>query len=84
MRLCEIGDRSLGEVAQDLDLIQSALRDGVQVADLDADNGSADALTTDEHAELVQFRAEHKELLTDREIRERAVKFVLKGSPWSR
>ena len=72
MWLCEIGDCSLDEVVQDLDLIQPVLREGVQVADSDAGNGSADALTTDERAELVQFRREHKQLLMDREIRERA------------
>ena len=52
----------------------------MQVVDPDAGNGSADALTTDQRAELVQFRREHKQLLMDREIRERAAKFVAKRS----
>ena len=68
VRLCKAGDRSIERVAKDLDLTETALREWVQRADIDAGNGPAGALTTDERAELARLRRENKQLLMDREI----------------
>ena len=68
VRLCKAGDRSIERVAKDLDLTETALREWVQRADIDAGNGPTGALTTDERAELARLRRENKQLLMDREI----------------
>jgi transposase len=81
VRLCKAGDRSIERVAKDLDLTETALREWVQRADIDAGNGPAGALTTDERAELARLRRENKQLLMDREILKRAAKFFAKESP---
>ena len=39
VRLCRIGDRSVAQVAKDLDLTETALREWVQRADVDAGKG---------------------------------------------
>jgi len=41
VRLCKVGDRSLRQVAKDLDLTETALREWVQRADVDAGKGPA-------------------------------------------
>ena len=71
VRLCKAGDRSIERVAKDLDLTETALREWVQRADIDAGNGPTGALTTDERAELARLRRENKQLLMDREILKR-------------
>jgi len=48
VRLCAVGDRSIAQVADDLDLSESALRGWVQRAEIDAGNGPPDALDTAE------------------------------------
>ena len=46
VRLCKAGDRSIERVAKDLDLTETALREWVQRADIDAGNGPAGAAAT--------------------------------------
>jgi transposase len=67
VRLCKVGDRSVTQVAADLDLTETALREWVKRSDVDAGNGPPGALTTDERAELAQLRRENKRLLMERE-----------------
>jgi transposase-like protein len=62
VRLCRIGDRSIAQVAKDLDLTETALRDWVHRADVDAGKGPSGALTSDERAELARLRREIKQL----------------------
>jgi len=59
VRLCRVGDRSIGQVAQDLDLTETALREWVQRADVDEGKGPTDALTTSERAEVRQIAQNH-------------------------
>jgi transposase-like protein len=54
VRLCKVGDRSIGQVANDLDLTETALRAWVRRADIDAGNGPPGALTTAEREELAR------------------------------
>ena len=70
-RLCRAGDRSNERVAKDLDLTETALREWVKRADIDAGNGPAGALTTDERAELARLPRENKRLLVDRKIQKK-------------
>jgi transposase-like protein len=78
VRLCKVGDRSIGQVANDLDLTETALRAWVRRADIDAGNGPPGALTTAEREELAQLRRENKQLRMDREILKAAATFFAK------
>jgi transposase len=73
---CSRGDRSIGQVARDFDLIETAVREWVRQADVDA--GRRDGLTTTEREELSQLRRENRRLREDVEILKRATAFFAK------
>ena len=74
VELCQRGERSVGQVAKDFDLTETAVRAWVKQADLDAGTRS-DGLTSAERAELAQLRKELRETREEREILKRAVAF---------
>jgi transposase-like protein len=78
VRLCKVGDRSIGQVAKDLDLIDSALRAWVARAEVDAGEGPPEALTTAERDELRELRKRVKRLEMEREILKKATAFFAK------
>lgn len=80
VRLCKVGDRTIKQVALDLDLTETALRDWVKRATIDAGEGPPGALTSDERAELTQLRRENKRLQMEREILKKAAAFFAKES----
>jgi transposase len=80
VRLCQVGDRSIGQVAVDLDLTETALRAWVKRAAIDAGNGPPGALTTAEREELQQLRRDNKRLLLERDILKKAAAFFAKES----
>lgn len=80
VRLCKVGDRSVGQVAIDLDLTETALREWVRQADTDAGNGPPGALTSEERTELTLLRRENKRLQMEREILKKAAAFFAKES----
>ena len=80
VRLCRIGDRSIRQVAADLDLVETALREWVKRADIDDGKGPAGALTTDEREELARLRRENRRLTMEREILKKAAAFFAKES----
>ena len=80
VRLCKVGGRTIGQVARDLDLTETALREWVRRAAIDAGNGPPGALTTEERAELAQLRRDNKRLLMEREILKKAAAFFAKES----
>jgi transposase len=80
VRLCRVGDRSIGQVAKDLDLTESALRGWVNQTDVDAGHGPTDALTTAEREELQQLRRDNKRLQMERDILKKAAAFFAKES----
>jgi transposase len=71
--LCRAGDRSIGHVAQDLDLTETAVRAWVRQADVD--DGLRDGLTTAEREELAALRRENRTLREERDILKRATAF---------
>lgn len=81
VRLCRVGDRSIAQVAKDLDLTETALREWVHRADVDAGKGPAGALTSDERAELARLRREIKQLQMERDILKKAAKYFARESP---
>jgi transposase-like protein len=76
VRLCKVGDRSIGQVARDLDLTEGALREWVKRADVDAGQGPPGVLTTVEREELGRLRKQVKRLEMEREILKKAAAFV--------
>ena len=76
VELCQRGDRSIGQVARDFDLTETAVREWVRQADVDA--GKRDGLTSEEKAELAQLRKENRRLKEDVEILKRATAFFAK------
>jgi transposase-like protein len=75
VRLVQESGKTIGEVARDLDLTESALRNWVKQAEIDAGRGPAGALTTEEHEELRRLRRENKQLRMEREILKKATAF---------
>ena len=73
--LCQIGDRTICRIASDLNIGDAALREWVQRAKIDAGDGPAGALTTDEREEFTRLRREHKRVLMDLEILKKATEF---------
>ena len=80
VRLCRVGDRTIKQVSDDLDLTETALRAWVKQADVDAGNGSPEALTTVEREELARLRRENKRLTMERDILKAAATFFAKES----
>ncbi|WP_338198929.1 transposase [Candidatus Nephthysia bennettiae] len=70
---CGSGDRSVPEVARDLDLTESSVRRWVEQGEIDA--GRKPRLTSSEHEELVQLRKEVRVLREERDILKRATAF---------
>jgi transposase-like protein len=68
VRLCGAGNRSIAQVARDLDLTETRLREWVHRADVDAGKGPAGAITSDERAEFARLRREIKQLQMERDI----------------
>jgi transposase len=73
---CLKGDRSVGQVAKDFDLTETAVRAWVRQAEIDA--GERTGLTTDEKEELSKLRRENRRLREDVEILKRATAFFAK------
>ena len=72
------GGKTPSQVAKDLDLTETALREWVKRADADAGVGSPDVLTTEERQELARLRREVKTLRMEREILKAAATFFAK------
>src|SRR5690348_14402486 len=62
VKLCQRGDRSAGQVARDFDLTETAVREWVKQAGLDAKARADGGLTSAERKELVELRWEDAEL----------------------
>ena len=73
---CQRGDRTVGQVARDLDLTETAVREWVRQAEVDA--GERDGLSTEERTELATLRRENRRLREDVEILKRATAFFVK------
>jgi transposase len=78
VELCQRGDRSIGRVARDFDLTQTAVREWVRQAQRDADTHGDGGLTSQERQELAVLRRENRRLREDVEILKRATAFFVK------
>jgi len=68
VRLVGNSGKSIGAIARELGLGETALRRWVQQAEIDAGRGPTGALTTGEREELGQLRRENQRLRMEREI----------------
>ena len=75
---CRAGDRSIGQVAKDFDLTETAVRAWVNQAETDA--GERPGLTTEEKEELTRLRRENRSLKEDVEVLKRATVFFAKDT----
>jgi transposase len=71
--LCLGREKSIAEVARDLDLTESSVRRWVAQSEIDA--GCREGLTTVEREELVRLRKEVRVLREERDILKRATAF---------
>lgn len=78
VKLIKEGPRSAGQVARDLDLSESAVRNWVRQYDVDA--GTREGLNTAEREELRGLRAENRQLKMERDILKKAAAFFAKES----
>jgi len=77
VELCQRGDRTVGQIAKDFDLTETAVRAWLKQAELDA-GARDDGMTTAERDELAQLRRENRRLREDVEILKRATAFFVK------
>ena len=80
VELVRKGGKSVGAIAKDLDLTETAVRAWVRQAEVDAGRGPAGALTTEEREELSRLRREVQTLRMEREILKKATAFFAKES----
>jgi len=73
---CRKGDRSIGQVSRDFDLTETAVREWVKQAEIDA--GEREGLTSEERRELQALRRENRQLKEDVGILKRATAFFAK------
>ena len=76
VRLVRESGKSVGAVARELDLAETAVRRWVEQAEVDA--GRAGALTTEEREELGRLRRENRTLRMERDILKKATAFFAK------
>ena len=72
----EVGN--LAQVARDLELTETSLRNWVKQADIDEGRGPNGALTTEERAELRRLRRENRTLKMERDFAKKAAAFFAK------
>ncbi len=78
VKLCEAGGHSVGRIAADLDLTETALRAWVKRAAMDAGRSPSHVLATPERDELTELRKRVKRLEMEREILKKAAAFFAK------
>ncbi len=77
VKLIRESGRTVGSVAKELDLTETAVRNWVKRAEA---SGSEDTLSPDERAELRRLRTENRELRMEKEILRKATAFFAKES----
>ncbi|MFL6253369.1 MAG: transposase [Actinomycetes bacterium] len=65
VELCQRGDRSIGQVARDFDLTETAVREWVRQAERDAGSRRDGGLPSAERQELSALRRENRRLRED-------------------
>jgi len=80
VRLIQRSGKSIGQMALELGIGDTALRRWVAQAEIEAGRGPAGALKRSEREELVELRRENERLRMEREILKKATAFFAKQS----
>jgi transposase len=80
VQLVQSSQKTVAQVARELDLSASSLGIWLKQAEIDAGRGPVGALTSEERAELSQLRKENRILKEEREILKKAAAFFAKES----
>jgi transposase len=78
VRLIQVGERSIADVARQLEMDPKTLQKWIRQAEVDAGRGDPAELTTSEKEELRQLRREVALLREEREILKKATAFFAK------
>ncbi|MGZ5261768.1 MAG: transposase [Burkholderiales bacterium] len=76
MQLARAGDQPIAQIAKDLGISESCLRNGIKRDEIET--GDREGLTAAERAELVALRRRTRALETENEILKRAAAFFAK------
>jgi len=80
VRLIQSSGKSVGQMALELGIGETALRRWCAQAEVEAGRGAEGALTRSERAELVELRRENRRLQMEREIPKKTTAFFAKES----
>jgi transposase len=80
VRLIQSSGKSVGQLALELGIGETALRRWLAQAEVETGRGQAGALARSERAELVELRRENQRLRMEREILKKATAFFAKES----
>lgn len=79
VELARLGEQPIAQIAKDLGISESCLRNWMAQADVDeGKNTAGPRLSTDERAELVELRKKNKRLEVELEIVKRAAAYFAK------
>ncbi len=78
VRLAQTSGKNAHQIARELDLTATAVRDWIKQAKVDAGHAPNGELTTSEREELARLRRENKVLQMEREILRKATAFFAK------
>lgn len=81
VQLVRASTKSVGEVAQELDLSETSVREWVRQAEVDEASNPRGPLTTEERAEVARLRRELKRVTMERDILKRAAVLFAKSGP---
>jgi len=76
VELVKAGNKMIPEIAEDLDLSESALRNWIRQHDVDA--GTKEGQSTREKEDLVRLQRENRQLRMERDILKKATAFFAK------
>ena len=75
--LARTGDKPVGEIARELRISESCLRNWMRQADADSGAGSPDRLTSAEKKELAELRRRNRQLEMEVDVLKRAAAFQI-------
>jgi transposase len=78
VRLVRVSGQSIGLTARDLGIPENTLQNWVRQAKIDAGEGSKDAYTTEEKAELRRLRRELRRVTMERDFLKKATAYFAK------
>ena len=83
VRIVKASGKSVGQVAKEMGLTETSLRNWVRQAEIDAARSPNGPLTSDERAELARLRKELKRVEMERDFLKKAVAFFARETSQS-